>query len=135
MMMEHILTQRRILVVDDEQKVAMSLRDGLEMLPNCEVAIATGGKQALQFCQQHSFNLLITDYHMPDMTGLALATQVRQLYPQVPIIMLTAHDNRALCSEHTVCASIQCILNKPAQLEEIRSAVLDALEESTLLDS
>ena len=129
MMMEHILTQRRILVVDDEEKVAMSLRDSLEMLPNCKVAIATGGEQALQFCQQYPLNLLITDYHMPDMTGMALATRVQELYPQVPIIMLTAHSSKALCGEHAACASIRRILNKPAKLAEIRSAVLDALEE------
>jgi len=134
MMMEHVLTQRRILVVDDEEKVAMSLRDSLEMLSNCEVAIATGGEQALQFCQQHPPNLLITDYHMPDMTGLALATRVQQLYPQVPVIMLTAHSSEALC-ERAAYASIRCILKKPAKLIEIRSAVLDALREGVFLDS
>ena len=129
--MEHILTQRRILVVDDEEKVALGLRDSLEMLPNCAVAIATGGEQALQFCQQHPFNLLITDYHMPDMTGLALAARVQQLYPQVPIIILTAHSSEALC-EHADCASIRYVLNKPAKLADIRSAVLDVLEKGCI---
>lgn len=129
--MEHILTQRRILVVDDEEKVALDLRDGLETLPNCEVAVATGGEQALQFCQRHSPNLLITDYHMPGMTGLALAARVQQLYPQIPIIMLTAHNRESL-HQHAVCTSIQHILNKPARLAEIRSTVLDVLENCVL---
>ncbi len=128
MLMEYILTQRRILIVDDEEKVALGLRDSLKMLPNCEIIVATDGEQALQFCRQHPCNLLITDYHMPGMTGLALATQVQQLYPQIPVIMLTAHSSKALC-EHAACASIRCILNKPAKLVEIRSAVLDALED------
>ncbi len=75
--MEHILAQCRILVVDDEEKVALDLQDSPEIIPNCKVAVATGDEQALQFCQQHPLNLSITHYYMPDMTGLALATRVQ----------------------------------------------------------
>ncbi len=129
MMAEHTLTKRYILVVDDEEKVASGLRDGLEVLLNCEVAIATGGEQALQFCAQRPFNLLITDYQMPDMNGLALAMRIQQLHPKTRIIMLTAHNSDAL-RKHAACAAIQHILDKPARLGEIRSAVLKALSQS-----
>jgi CheY-like chemotaxis protein len=133
-MAEHTLTKRYILVVDDEEKVASGLRDGLEILLDCEVAIATGGEQALQFCKQRPFNLLITDYQMPDMNGLVLAARVQQLHPQTYIIMLTAHNSDTL-REHAARASIRQILDKPARLGEIRSAVLQALSQQTLSQS
>lgn len=41
------MASRGILIVDDEN-VAFTLQDGLEKLPNCEIAVVTGGEQALQ---------------------------------------------------------------------------------------
>jgi CheY-like chemotaxis protein len=118
---------RRILIVDDEEKLAMGLRDGLETLPECKIAVATGSEQALQLFKQQPFDLLITDYKMPGTNGLMLATRIRQLYPQTVIIMITAYVHDVLSSQ-VDCACIQRILEKPTGLQEIRSAALEALE-------
>jgi CheY-like chemotaxis protein len=112
---------RRILIVDDEPVVALGLQEGLEGLPNCEVAVATCSTQALQLFEQQSFDLLITDYKMPDTDGMALATHVR------PIIMITAHASDAL-REQAARVSIQRVLDKPVELAEIRSVTLGALD-------
>ena len=94
--MEHTLSRRRILVVDDEEHVALSFRDSLEILPNCEIAIATNGEQALQLFQQQPFDLLITDYNLPDTNGIDLARRVRQSYSHTVIIMVTAYSSDRL---------------------------------------
>ncbi|MBI1880722.1 MAG: response regulator [Chloroflexi bacterium] len=122
--------QHRILIVDDEEYVALTLKEGLERLPNCEIVTATSGKAALQLCAQKPFDLLFTDYKMPDMDGMALAEQVRQLYPQTVIIMITAHSNRELYDQATG-NSIRRILNKPVQFSEIRRVATEALEGSS----
>lgn len=124
--MERFLTQRRILIVDDEEKLVLGLQLGLEMLPNCEVAVATDGRQALQLCEQRSFDLLITDYQMPGMNGIALAKHIRRLYPQTVIIMITGGGGEML-QEQIKGTSIQRILDKPVGLSDIRGAVLQAL--------
>jgi CheY-like chemotaxis protein/anti-sigma regulatory factor (Ser/Thr protein kinase) len=117
---------RRILIVDDEENVALTLQAGLEKLPQCEITVATSGPQALELLEQEPFDLLITDYMMPGTDGLALATRVRQLYPQMSIIMVTAYGDETLRRE-AASVSIERILDKPVKLDEIRgvaSAVL-----------
>ncbi|MCP4542267.1 MAG: response regulator [Chloroflexi bacterium] len=128
--MEHILTQRRILVVDDEEKVALGLRDGLEMLPNCEVAVANDSEQALELFQQQSFDLLITDYNMPGANGITLATCIRQSYSQTAIIMVTACASDALRKQATQ-ASIQHILQKPVHIAKIRNVASKVLAQNS----
>jgi CheY-like chemotaxis protein len=118
---------RRILVVDDEENVAQMLHDGLEKLPECEVAIATSGAGALQRFEQGPFDLLITDYKMPGTDGMTLATHVRHLYPQTAIIMITAYNNHRL-RQQAISVRVQRILDKPVELNEIRGAVVEALE-------
>ncbi len=117
---------RRILIVDDEENVALTFQDSLERLPNCEIAIATNGEQALQLFEQQPFDLLITDYKMPGTDGITLAVRVRQLYPRTVIIMITAYGDQTL-REQAARASIQRVLDKPVRLGEIRCVALEAL--------
>jgi CheY-like chemotaxis protein/two-component sensor histidine kinase len=112
---------RRILIVDDEENVALTLQAGLERLPQCEITVATSGLRALEHLEQEPFDLLITDYKMPGTDGLALATRVRQLYPQISIIMVTAYGDESLRRE-AAGISIERVLDKPIKLDEIRGA-------------
>jgi CheY-like chemotaxis protein len=120
---------RRILVVDDEENIAVLLQAGLEKLPNCEVAIATSGLQALELFEQKPFDVLITDYNMPDMDGLLLATRVRQIHSRTAVIMITAYG-ALLPREQVTTADIRHVLDKPVQLAAVRDAAVQALNDS-----
>lgn len=123
----------RILLVDDEVNQLTVLKSGLSKLPNCEVTVATGGRQALSLFAQQAFDLIITDYRMPEMDGLTLAAAVRQQYPSTRIIMLTAFGNEVL-NEQPDDSPVQLVLEKPIDIKHIRSAALLALEQAGLPD-
>ncbi len=127
-LVEQARKQGRILVVDDEANLALMLKDGLNKLPNCEVAMATSGEQALQLFAEQPFDLLITDHKMPGLDGLTLATRIRRLYPLTAIVMMTAYGNDDLRARATR-VNIRHFLDKPVQLTDIRLAVLEALSQ------
>lgn len=85
----------QILIVDDEPHVVDAIRGILEQEPEVDLEIHTAfrGQQALKLCQQYPISLLITDIRMPDMSGLELARQVRQLTPDCNVILLTAYSD------------------------------------------
>lgn len=118
--------KKRILIVDDEEFVAFTLREGLEKLPHCEVEVTMSGLQALKLFAERPFDLLVTDYKMPDLDGVLLATQIRQQYPSTGIIMITAYSHD-LIQEPAAATSIQRVLNKPIKLTEIRDVALETL--------
>lgn len=119
----------RILVVDDDPTVAATLREGLAKLPNCHTITAADGEQALACLKQARFDLLITDYRMPVMDGIALITIVRQVYPDLPVIMITGHGE--MLDRATIDRlSIQAVLNKPVKLLKIREVTLAALKKA-----
>lgn len=118
----------RILLVDDEENVILTMKAGLEMLLGCEVAIATSGEQALRLFEEKPFDLLITDYKMPGMDGMTLSARVRQSYPQTGIVMITAYGDDNL-REQAAKVSIQSILDKPVSLADVCTAALEALNE------
>lgn len=80
----------RILVVDDEESVRKIL--GIQLRRQGHETIeAPDGPEALEFLKAHEFQAVITDLKMPKMDGLELLQRIRKFYPQIPVVMITAH--------------------------------------------
>ena len=58
-----------------------------------KVLAAADGAQALELFQQHHPALVFTDLHMPKMDGISLARSIKAIAPEVPILILTSHDD------------------------------------------
>ena len=81
----------RVLLVDDDPLVSMNAVDMLMDLGH-SVIEASSGMEALQILESdHQFDLVVTDYAMPSMTGLDLASKIKQLWPHMPIIIATGY--------------------------------------------
>jgi PAS domain S-box-containing protein len=81
----------RVLLVDDDPLVSMGTADMLMDLGH-SVTEASSGMEALQILETDpQFDLVVTDYAMPGMTGLDLAAKIKQMRPQMPIIIATGY--------------------------------------------
>lgn len=88
---QHHAGPKRILLVDDDVLIAMSSADMLSDLGH-DVVEAHSGKEALALIDGGSiFDLLITDYSMPGMTGAELAKAVRERLPDLPILLASGY--------------------------------------------
>lgn len=79
----------RILVIEDEQRVAELLKAGLED-SGYQVSVAFDGEMGLRLFRTSEFDLVISDIILPKMNGFELTKEVRQLNPDIPVLMLTA---------------------------------------------
>ncbi len=81
----------RILIIEDEKKVANALREGLEA-EHYEVAIATTGEEGFFLASQGSFDLLLLDLMLPRRDGIDILATLRKCGNQTPVLVLTAKD-------------------------------------------
>ena len=80
----------KIIIVEDQALVRGAISSLLALEDNIEViAEAENGKQALELLQQHSADIVLSDIEMPEMSGLELAEQVQQDYPNMHMVIMT----------------------------------------------
>ena len=85
----------RVLVVDDFGTVRMVQRQALGELGVTDVTEASNGAEAIRKIEQGGeFDLVITDWNMPEMTGLELLRQIRYLDAALPVVLVTTNSDR-----------------------------------------
>ena len=129
------MENRSILVVDDEAHiqhvVSLKLRNA-----GFTVITASDGEEALEVLAGSPVDLIITDYQMPNMTGLELARAVHKEpgRARLPMLLLTAHG-LALEPVELTRAGICASLSKPFSPREVLSKVHALLEEGRKSDT
>ena len=123
------MANETILVVDDEQLIRRSIAKRLSTV-GYTVLEAENGKVALQQAAK-GVDLAILDYRLPDLDGLSVLKQIRQVDPDVLVILLTAYASVATAVEAMKLGAYH-FMNKPFDLEALATMVEQALETTRL---
>jgi CheY-like chemotaxis protein len=124
------VTTRRILIVDDEQKVAFFLSQALERSNrNYDVTIACSGEEAMEHLKEAEVDLLVTDLNMPGISGLELVRWARTNSPRTRTILITAYGSTEVETEANRLQTDQYIA-KPFAINVFTQAVQEALHPS-----
>lgn len=107
-----------VLLVDDEPDILESmelvlLRD----LPEVPVVTARSGAQALEIIRSRDVGVVVTDYKMPGMDGLALTREIRKLRPEMPIMMMTAYPDPSLATKAVTEYGVGLMVAKPFDID------------------
>jgi len=125
------MEKARILIAEDEK----NQRDLLEGFLNKEgfsVDAVSNGREALQALGNNFFDIVLLDYKMPELDGLHTLKEVRQRYPELPVVMMTAYG-----TVETAVASMKegalDYLTKPIELDELLLILQKVIERSHLI--
>lgn len=107
----------RILIVEDDLKLAHVLRDALERHGHRTV-LAENGTDGFEIARNHPFESILLDAMLPGMDGYTLAQSLRRVKVATPILMLTARD-ATLDIVHGLDSGVDDYLTKPFSFEEL----------------
>jgi CheY-like chemotaxis protein len=117
--------KKKILVVDDEPQVCEAIAMMLSF-HGYEVVIAGGGNAALTLFAQDKFDIVTTDYMMPEMNGMELALAIKAKAPDQPVIMITAHAD-LLNASAVPLTGVDEVLSKPFRFGDLQAAIQKAM--------
>jgi len=122
--------QPKVLVVDDEESVVVTIKAILQ-LDGYSVATTTSGANARQMVREVEYDLVLTDLRLEDGDGLDVLKAVRESYPETVTIMLTGYASLESAIQ-ALRAGAYDYLVKPSEVEELRATVARGLERRRL---
>jgi len=119
----------RILLVDDDKKVAFMEQHMLEKL-GYRVTCQLESSEALAVFSKtpHDFDLVITDLTMPELTGYQLAEKISDIRPDIPIILCTGYGEHINKKQYDL-QGIKGFLNKPVSIKDVSCLIREILDE------
>jgi DNA-binding response OmpR family regulator len=131
------MENKAILVVDDEKNIRLTLSQSLEPL-GIPVQTAVNGEEALQKLGEGRFGLVFLDLKMPGMDGMDVLRRIKDDWPAVRVIIITAHGTIESAVEAMKLGAVD-FLQKPFSPGEIRALATlvlerEALDEATAVD-
>ena len=118
---DRIQRKKHILIVDDEPFI----RESVQLLLADDgyiVEEAGSGAEALALYAPGKFDMVFTDYCMPEMRGDQLAAAIKRRAPQQPIVMITAFPEKLTCSDVPL-GGVDSFICKPFDVDALRTAI------------
>ncbi len=137
-MVQDTLTHRNlahrhtVLIVDDEDIVLSSLRTLLQMDTDYNVLTFRSPTQALNAIQRQPIDAVISDFLMPELSGLEFLAEVKKLYPTVPRILLTGYADKGNAIKAINEIGLYQYIEKPWENEHIKMVLRNGIQNKTL---
>ena len=120
------MTKAKILVVDDDKNIRRTITMALESL-DYFIQTAFDGKDAMMQLTKDEYDLIITDLKMPGMNGMELLQQAIAKYPNIRIVLISAHGTVDNAVEAMKLGAVD-FLQKPFTPKELRNLVYSVLD-------
>ena len=111
-------TTLRVLIADDHPLMLQGIRRALEASDDIEVVgEARSGEQALALVERRQPNLVLLDLHMPGIGGLECLEQIKQRWPEVKTVVISASDDRATIDSALLAGANAYILKSVSPMD------------------
>ncbi|WP_339295256.1 response regulator [Paenibacillus sp. FSL W7-1279] len=114
-------SKHKVLIVDDQNGIRILLVEVFSS-EGYETFQAANGKAALEIVKMHAPDLVLLDMKIPGMDGLEILKHVKQMNPDIKVIMMTAYGELDMIKEATDLGALMHF-TKPFDIDEMRQAV------------
>lgn len=119
--------KKKVLILDDEQDILNTLIRYFNRKGKVEIITFTNPIQAVEAIKSNNYDLLLTDIMMPEMNGVEVLKIVKDVKPELPVIMMTAYSTIDRILECEQLGANDYVTKPFISLKDVESKVLDFL--------
>jgi serine phosphatase RsbU (regulator of sigma subunit) len=121
-----------VLVVDDEEMVTTTLSTYLELVTDYEILTSQSPLVALEILRSRKVDLIISDFLMPEMDGLAFLSEAKKLHPEIPAILLTGYADKENAIKAINDVGLYQYIEKPWENEHLKLVIRNGIAHRNL---
>lgn len=119
----------KVLIIDDTPVIRDFLTEVMHD-SGFEVDIAINGRAGYEMAVKNDYAMIFCDVHMPVMNGLEAVTKIKNIKPDLPIVMTDSFPDKM--AEQATEAGALCCLTKPFALEDVRKTINSIVEKNKI---
>lgn len=119
--------RKKILLIDDEADLCYLMKMNLEFDGLYDVETATSGEDGVKKALANNFDLIITDFRMPGMSGKEVVDRLKEQRPAYPIIIFSIYHDDSITITRDLRNKVDGIISKPIDHSQLTKTIIDAL--------
>lgn len=121
---------KKVLVADDEELIRLSLFRYLTA-SGYSVDTARNGKELISLLEKEKFDIVVTDFEMPELNAIDVLITIREMGIKLPVIVISAYFSEKNIEESLAKGAFKCI-NKPFHMGDMLNVVKEAAATSAI---
>ncbi|MBD3297668.1 MAG: response regulator [candidate division Zixibacteria bacterium] len=122
-----------VAIVDDEPMVTQSIKNFLSLETDYEILSFNSPQEALETLKDRPVDVIISDYLMPDINGIELLLQLKEIQPQATRILLTGYADKENAIKAINDVGLYQYIEKPWENEDLKLIIRNGIEKRVLL--
>ncbi len=122
-----------VAIIDDEPMVTQSIKNFLSLETDYEVLSFNSPQEALDTLKDRPVDVIISDYLMPDINGIELLLQLKEIQPQATRILLTGYADKENAIKAINDVGLYQYIEKPWENEDLKLIIRNGIEKRVLL--
>ncbi len=126
--------KQTVIIVDDEEMVLTSLDSFLNLETDYTVKTFSSAVEALAYVKENDFDLVVSDYLMPEMDGISFLAEVKKIRPEVPRIILTGYADKENAIKAINDVGLYQYIEKPWSNDDLLLILRNGMEKQRLMN-
>ena len=121
------MPKRKILLIDDEKKFCQMMKQRLEHQGVYDVTIAYSGPEGIACASNTTFDLVITDFKMPEMNGAEVVKALKTMQPALPVLLFSIYYDDQTVITPDILHDADGLISKPINYDALYRTIEEAL--------
>ena len=115
------------MLIDDEQNLIEMVKIKLQFYDEFDVTTVYCGREGVKQAKTSNFDLVITDYNMPDMNGEEVLDALKEMNPDLPVLMFSVHHDDDSTMTSAIRDKVDGVVAKPIDFEVLNATIKNLL--------
>ena len=124
------MAKKKILIIDDEKDLCDLMKMNIEARGEFDVTVAYSGFEGIEKIKQIDFDVVITDFSMPEINGEEVVNESKKIKPNLPVLLFSIYHDDDTVMTRNIKSKADGLIHKPIDQDQLFTAINNVLNKN-----